>query len=508
VQYYKVKENPHFVGRDYYRKRLREIDAEAQASIIVVYGRRRVGKTELIEQFFKGRPILKFEGLQPQDGVTKKGQTTERKRQIRACLTRLGGYLDRATEYQLMKVDRWTDFFALLTPLIADTPTVLYLEELQWMAHYGNDLLAEFKPFWDDTLRHNPNLRVVISGSSTSFITKQFLSSSAMYNRSNHMIKLEPFNLGETREFLGKGVQETLLAAIALGGIPEYLKQVKTAPSVYIGLCNKSFRPGEFFRVEKDCVFVSSLAFNRFYEGIIDYLALHKYADRQQLHDALSDGRASPGGSFTTILDELVDLDFVERYVPITTRNSARSHQARYAISDEYLQFYYRMIAPRKRDIDRGKFATNPGNAINRQDFSKLLGFAFERWCRKHEDLIAQHMRFGGVVDYTHGSWYDKSKAQSSLARDAQIDLMYIRKDSKLIICEIKYNNDSTLTRKVMRDTQDKVDLFLERNPKYARYTVETALITTEPAPDGIRNEGYFTYMIDTEQLFKASSAL
>ena len=130
-------------------------------------------------------------------------------------------------------------------------------------------------------------------------------------------------------------------------------------------------------------MFVSSLAFNRFYEGIIDYLALHKYADRQQLHDASSDGRASPGGRFTTILDELVDLDFVERY-----------------------------------------------------------------------------------------------------------------------------NNDSTLTRKVMLDTQDKVDLFLERNPKYARYTVETALITTEPAPDGIRNEGYFTYMIDTEQLFKASSAL
>ena len=115
---------------------------------------------------------------------------------------------------------------------------VLYLEELQWMANYGDDLLSEFKPYWDDALRHNPRLRVVISGSSPSFIVNQFLASSAMYNRSNHMMKLEPFGLAEIKAFLGTGHRETMLAAVAVGGIPEYLKQLKTAAFVYIGLCD------------------------------------------------------------------------------------------------------------------------------------------------------------------------------------------------------------------------------------------------------------------------------
>jgi hypothetical protein len=87
-----------------------------------------------------------------------------------------------------------------------------------------------------------------------------------------------------------------------------------------------------------------------------------------------------------------------------------------------------------------------------------------------------------------------------------QIDLMFIRKDSKLIVCEIKYNNESTLNRQIIRDVQQKVDLFLAANPKYVRYTAETALITTEPAPEAIRREGYFNYLITSEDLIALAS--
>src|SRR5262249_28922066 len=104
---------------------------------------------------------------------------------------------------------------------------------------------------------------------------------------------------------------------------------------------------------------------------------------------------------------------------------------------------------------------------------------------------------FGGVVEYSYGPWYEKDSAQ--------IDLMFIRKDSKLILCEIKYNNESRLTREVIRDIQEKVDMFLSKNPKYARYTVETALITTEPVPESLRNEAYFTYLVTSEELVRVA---
>jgi AAA+ ATPase superfamily predicted ATPase len=89
MKYYMVRENPHFIGRETYWSRLQQIDAQEAAAVIVVYGRRRVVKTELIEQFFRKGPILKFEGLQPQRSKIKKDDTAEKRRQIEECLVRL-----------------------------------------------------------------------------------------------------------------------------------------------------------------------------------------------------------------------------------------------------------------------------------------------------------------------------------------------------------------------------------------------------------------------------------
>lgn len=507
MKYYSVRKNPRFVGRQPYWQRLQEIDAQDEAAVIVIYGRRRVGKTELIEQFFRGRPLLKFEGLQPQRSTIRRGSEQEKRRQIQECLVRLGQYVERPHEYLHMRVERWRDFFGLLVPVLEKQPVVLYLDELQWLANYSDELLSELKPWWDDVLRHNTRLRIVISGSSPAFIVNQFLASSAMYNRSNHMMKLEPFDLAEIHQFLGKGHREAMLAAITVGGIPEYLKQVASGTSVYVSLCAKSFRPDGFFRVEKNRVFVSSMAANPHYEGIIDYLARHRSATRNEIYRALTTGETRiPGGSFSAMLEDLVELDFVTRSLPVTTKiaraaaakRPAEPRNARYVICDEYLQFYYRFIDRIAEDIDSGLYQKNPTQAISRSDFSTLMGFSFERWCRKNAHLIARRLGFGGVVKYNHGPWYQKDSVQ--------IDLMYIRKDSVVIICEIKFNNDSALTREVIPDVQEKIDLFIAAEPRYARYTIETALISTEPAPSAIRDEAYFTYLVTSEELLAVAS--
>lgn len=500
MKYYTVRENPGFVGRAQYRQRLAEIDAQPAASIIVVYGRRRIGKTELIEQYFRKRPILKFEGLQPDRTVIRKNDPGEMQRQIEASLARLDDYSESGYHYRRMSLRRWREFFEVLLPYIENDPVVLYFEELQWLANYRDEFLSELKPLWDDTLRHNPGLRLIISGSAPAFIVNQFLSNSAMYNRSNHMLKLEPFEPGEIAQFLQKGARENLLAGIAVGGIPEYLKQVKNAPSVYLGLCAGAYRPGGFFRMEKDRIFVSSLSANRSYEDILDYLATHRYATRDSLYKSLTQTKSGyAGGSFSSVLQELVEVGFVEKYAPLTSKKPGTSRLARYAIADEYLHFYYRFIEPKIAAIDAGKFGRNPTTAINPQDFSKLLGFSFERWCRRNEALLAERMRFGGVVDYIHGAWFGKPSAE---ADGAQIDLMYIRKDAKIIVCEIKYNINSPLTRKVFAEVQQKLDLFIVHNPRYRRYTFETALITAEPVSEKLAAEGFFTYLIAAGDFF------
>jgi uncharacterized protein len=448
--------------------------------------------------------MLKFEGLQPDRATFKKKDPAETRRQIEACLGRLDGYSEFASHYRRMSITRWSDFFEILLPHIEKEPVVLYFEELQWLANYGDNFLSEFKPFWDDTLRHNPRLRVIVAGSAPAFIVNQFLSNSAMYNRSNHMLKLEPFGADEIAQFLKKGPRENLLAAIAVGGIPEYLKQLKNSPSVYMGLCEKSFRPGGFFRMEKDRIFVSSLSANRSYEDVLDCLAQRRYATRDELYKALYRTKSKyAGGSFSEMLQDLVDVGFIEKYASLTAKNSRDSRYARYGIADEYLHCYYRFIEPKIAAIDVGKFVKHPTAAVNAQDFSKLMGFSFERWCRKNENLIARQMKFAGVVEYRHGAWFAKP---SSEAGGVQIDLMYIRKDSKIIVCEIKYNNDAPISRKVIAETQEKLDRFIEHHPRYRRYTFETALVTAEPASAPIAAAGFFTYLIDAGQLFEKNA--
>jgi len=500
MRYYAVRENPHFVGREFYWRQLQEIDRLDEASVIVVYGRRRVGKTELLEQFFRKKPILKFEGLQPDRRRIRRNSPHEKRRQMAECLARLDEYAQsRGPHYSNMNVRRWSDFFRLLLPFVEQNEVILYFEELQWLANYRDEFLSEFKPFWDDTLRHNRKLRVIVSGSAPAFIVNQFISTSAMYGRSNHMLKLEPFDLREIDEFLRKGKRETLLAAIAVGGIPEYLKQLKNAPSVYTGLCGKSFVPEAFFRREKDRIFVSSLSTDRAYEDILDYLAQRGHAAREEIYRAIDAGhRKKAGGSFSTALDHLVEVDFVEQYAPLTVADPEHARNVRYAIADEYLQLYYRLIRKKARAIDAGKFIANPADALPLADFNKLMGYAFERWCRKNEALIAGHLQFAGVVDYDHGSWFERGSGKNA---GLQIDLMFIRKDSRIILCEIKYNVGKALTAETAYETGEKLERFIGRNPKYRNYTLETALITMEPVTGKLAKDGYFRYLITAEDL-------
>src|ERR1700730_11679877 len=125
MKYYTVRENPHFVGRQAYWQRLREIDARDAAAVVVVYGRRRIGKTELIEQFFRNRPILKFEGLQPARTKIKRSDPTEQRRQIEECLVRLDRYTESANVFRRMKLERWSDFFEVLLPYVEKAPVAL-----------------------------------------------------------------------------------------------------------------------------------------------------------------------------------------------------------------------------------------------------------------------------------------------------------------------------------------------------------------------------------------------
>ena len=169
----------------------------------------------------------------------------------------------------------------------------------------------------------------------------------------------------ESKAFLSpKGSREVMLAALTTGGICEYLKQIKGEPSIYSGLCNKSFEPTSFFSVECDKVFVSTLSENKYYRKIIDLLADRKFADQKGIYKAVAAGKIKskkghPGGSFTLLLDDLESLGFISKYRPVETKPNTTG-LVRYCISDEYLHFYFKFIKPKIKNINSGHYITNP----------------------------------------------------------------------------------------------------------------------------------------------------
>lgn len=469
-----VKENKEFIGRHYELGQLKKIGSSHQSSIVVVYGRRRVGKTELLEQAFRNRNILKFEG---REGLSEKEQ-------IDAALAQLSLYVEDSLPTN-KQIKNWGDFFQLLSSYTATGVWTIYLEELQWLANYKKDIISHLKYVWDNYFRHNPDLIVVLCGSSSSFMLNKVVSSQALYNRSQYEFPLKEMTVLEAKEFLkNKGNPEVFDAYLTLGGIPEYLNRIKNEPSLFLGICNHSFGSGSFFSKEYQRIFTSSLAGNKHYKEIIEKLSKKKYLARSEF------GLES-GGALTDILTDLEQCEFIEKYHPFNA--SSKSLLSRYTLQDSYLYYYFKFIKPIEKHIQQGVYNANPKSALNTESYYKWLGLSFERWCRKYHYVIAKTLGFSGVR-YQSGSFF--SRATEKQEKGFQIDLLFERADNVLTICEIKY-----LQGKVSTAVIDQFERKLSLLPHNKNKTIQKVLICPEGAEDALYYRGYFDHILTFDDL-------
>lgn len=472
--------NKHFVGRREELDRLQEIASRGEAAIVVVYGRRRVGKTELLEQCFLNRHLLKFEGIE--------GANEESQRHL--VIDQLSKYTQDPLISRI-KVESWREVFEWIGRFISKGAWTLYFEEVQWLADYKDRFISELKYVWDNLYRHNPKLILILCGSSPSFMIGSILKSKALYNRSQYEIPLREFSLMESSLLLGskRSPAEIMDAVLTVGGIPEYLKWINRESSIYQGLCRQAFTPGGFFSHEHERIFVSSLGGLKNYRGIIEYLSKVHFATRNEILKAL---KTESGGTLSRLLTDLEICGFINKYVPFFAPET--SLLSRYHIQDAYLQFYYKFIKPIQKNINRGDYEKSPQNALKTETYRKWLGFAFERWCRQNHRMFAKMLGFEAVV-YRHGAFFNRNNAKEDTGY--QIDLVYDRDDRVSTICEIKYLQ-APVGREVIRDFERKLSLF--PNPK--KRTRHKVLISAEGVEKSVIQAGYFDRIITLNDIF------
>ncbi len=302
-----IKRHKNFLGRTTELERLKIIENSKESSIVIMYGRRRIGKTELLEQAFRDRNILKFESV---EGLNKKEQFT-------SVMSQLANYT--GDEY-LSKVVilSWREFFQLLAKYTKQGIWTLYLEELQWLANYDSKMISELKYAWDNYFRYNENLILILCGSAPSFMLDHVVHSKALYNRSQYEFHLKEFNLFEASLFLKKRSNKEIMDAyLTVGGIPEYLKWISRESSIFLGLCKSSFSSGGFFVCEYERIFTSSLSKNKHYREIIELLSKRKFATRSELAKNL---KTTSGGNLTNVLQDLEKSGFIKNYHPFNLK--------------------------------------------------------------------------------------------------------------------------------------------------------------------------------------------
>lgn len=437
-----------FYGRAEEIRLLREPNFRPHAQLIVVYGRRRVGKTALIEEAYQDEVIWKFEGLE--------GAST--KLQLKQFIEQLS---ESSGDHDLKgrRVASWGEAYRLLSKKLGRRRVIVFFDEFQWLANMKPQMVSLFKYHWDNAFAKCTGCRFILCGSVATFIVKKVLKSKALYGRVDTEIFLQPLKLHEIRSFCThRPLAEVIEIAMTFGGVPKYLLELNPRLSYLQNLNEYAFSQSGYFFQEFQRLFLSHFSKSPHYERVL--LAL----ERQILStdELATQCGISPGGTFSQILEDLSLAGFIQRDQPLDL--SARSKLVRYRLLDEYLHFYFSFIAKNRQAIHRGQLQYHQ---LDVKLLSQWQGYAFERLCRRHAFEIATYLRFSGI-GFTSGSWFRSSKRNATAA---QVDLLYKRQDKVLTLCEIEYVKQLAGQR-ILQSLHHKIRVLEQHFPSYGIHKV------------------------------------
>jgi AAA+ ATPase superfamily predicted ATPase len=420
-------------GRDREIQILENIWTSKEAELVAIYGRRRVGKTYLIREYFSNRDIYcEIVG-------TKDGSMHEQLENFSTAFSK--------TFYQGIPIKNpknWKEAFNLLTKEIEKLPrtqkVVIFLDELPWMATPKSNLLQDLDYFWNSQWSRLPNLKIVLCGSAAAWILDNLINAKGgLYNRITKTILLEPFNLFETKMFLKeRGVhlndKHVLDIYMVMGGIAHYLKQIEKGKSAIQNINDICFNKDGLLHTEFPRIFKSLFDESEIHLSIVKAIAKHPYGiDRNQLLTSIG---VSSGGTFNKHLTELEAAGFIQNFIPYGKK--IKEHY--YRVIDEYSLFYLTWIDPYIYKNPGGNKSSYWPSKIKTGAWLNWAGIAFEQICNKHIEQIRLALGLD-KISCEIGNWrYVPPKG--SKEKGAQIDLLFDRDDNAITICEIKYSDD------------------------------------------------------------------
>lgn len=435
-----------FIGRKVELQRLNDLLKKKTASLVVIKGRRRVGKSRLVEEFAKGRSFLQFSGLPPVAGITAQDQRDE--------FSRL---LSQQTSLPEIKSDDWGDLFALLGEKIATGQVIVLFDEISWMAQQDPTFLPKLKNVWDLIFKKNSQLILILCGSISAWIEKNILSSTGYFGRISEKITLQELSLPDCNQLLTalgfkRSAMEKLIVLSLTGGIPWYIEQINPGYSAVDNIKRLCFEPDGLFVDEYRHIFHDLFERrSQVYEKITSFLAKQS-AEYKQIATAIN---YTSSGALTEYLNDLQISGYLSKNFTWEINTGRETNISVYRLTDNYLRFYYRYIQPRKNKISRGEF--NDVDIAKLPGWSTIIGLQFENLVLNNAKLIQQKLNIRAEDIVASNPYYQRATKKHP---GCQIDYLIQTRLKTLFVCEIKFSLNP-IDKSVIKSVQEKIDCLI-----------------------------------------------
>ena len=476
-----------FIGRDEELEWLDGLWAKPSASLVVCSGRRRIGKSRLIEEFAaRSRcTFIEIAGLAPDEKMTDERQ----RKNFCASLAEQTGKPEAAA-------DSWPKAFAALADAIrGNARTVVLLDEISWMGGHDSSFPALLKNAWDLTFSRRGRLVFVVCGSVSAWIGKNILRSKAFVGRVSLALDVKEMPLADCAAFWGARAERTsqrdMLDVLSVtGGVPKYLAEMNPRLSADENIRRMCFLPqgflfGDFDRIFRD-VFKRTAESKR---RILEALA----GGPKRLGDIAEATGIGAGGSLTDAMGELVEAGFVAADRGLSPGTETPVREVRYRIRDNYVRFFLKFVAPREEAIRKGMFRLASMDQL--PGWHAILGTQFETLVLNNLPSLAPKLGLGNALVLSAAPFV---RNRTKRGEGTQIDLL-VQTRTALHVVEIKRR--SSIPASVEDEVREKVRRL--RAPR--GLSVRTALVYAGELAPEIAERGYFDALVSVESLLGRS---
>jgi len=444
------------IGRIEQKAKLKSYISSDSSEFVVVYGRRRVGKTFLIREYFNNTFDFQM------TGSANAGMKEQ--------LINFHAAIQKYNPLLIPFANTWFNAFQQLIELLEQSKSkrkLVFIDELPWLDTPKSGFLSAFEHFWNDWASARRDILLIVCGSATSWITGKLLNNKGgLHNRITSRMSIAPFTLGECEEYLlSRNIElnryQIVESYMIFGGIPYYLSLLEKGMSLAQNIDNLFFNESGELRNEFKNLYASLFKNHGNYVKIVEALA--QKAKGLSRDEILSLSKLTDGGSTTRILQELEECKFIRKYNAL----DKKTKNGLYQLTDFYTLFYFKFI--QKNEYNDTHFWSTSIDSPQHRSWS---GYAFEQVCLAHIDQIKRKLGISGVQCKT-ASWRSRTAEPG-----AQIDLLIERKDQVINLCEMKYSTEEfSINKNYSQTLRNKVSAFREKTK--SRKAIHITMVTT-----------------------------